>query len=308
MKYLTIDFETASRYEYSPCSVSIYKFDNCIKAKILSTLINPGNVYFDPSLTKIHGITNEMVKNAPNINDVLKKICTLIKDNIVFAHNASFDISKIIEGCRIYDIDIPNFEYADSLMIAKRTWPGLINYKLDTISEFLNIDLCHHNADSDALACGIIIEKAFQKNNVSSFDDLFTITKYVKGSYCNNNWEHAYSKKIHSGNSKSDYTKIKDIIINSSADGLLAGKKIVFTGALSIPRKEAMQKAASFGAIPEATVTKNTNYLVVGIDDYGNFKEGNKSNKMLKAEKLIQAGQDLEIITEDDFLDMISTK
>ena len=67
-----------------------------------------------------------------------------------------------------------------------------------------------------------------------------------------------------------------------------------------------MKIVADNGGIPEGNVTQNTNYLVVGRDDYGNFKEGNKSNKMLKAEKLIQKGQDLEIITEDDFLDMIS--
>ena len=51
---------------------------------------------------------------------------------------------------------------------------------------------------------------------------------------------------------------------------------------------------------------QNTNYLIVGRDDYGNFKEGNKSNKMLKAEKLIQNGQDLEIITEDDFFELLN--
>lgn len=308
MKYLTIDFETASRYEYSPCSVSIYEFDNGNQKNILSTLINPGDIYFDPALTEIHGITAEMVQNAPHIKDILKEICTYIKDNFIFAHNASFDISKIIEGCKIYDIYVPNFEYADSLMISKRTWPGLINYKLDTVSEFLDIELNHHNADSDALACGMIIEKALQKNEASSLDELLNITKYVKGSYIDNTWQHAYSKKLYSGNSKSDYDKIKNISINDSADGLLAGKYIAFTGALSLTREEAMQKAADVGAIPAAGVTKKTNYLVVGVDDYGKFKEGNKSNKMLKAEQLILAGQDLEIITEDDFLDMISIK
>ena len=306
MKYLTIDFETASRYEYSPCSVSIYEFYNGNPKKILSTLINPGDTYFDPALTAIHGITAEMVQNAPHINDILKEICTYIKNNFVFAHNASFDISKIIEGCQIYNIDIPNFEYADSLMISKRTWPGLINYKLDTVSEFLDIELNHHNADSDALACGIIIEKALQKNKASSLDDLLNKTKYEKGSYMNNNWQHAYSKKLHSGNSKSDYNKIKNISINNSANGLLAGKYIAFTGALSLSREVAMQRAADVGAIPVASVTKKTNYLVVGVDDYGKFKSGNKSNKMIKAEQLISSGQDLEIITENDFLDLLN--
>ena len=45
--------------------------------------------------------------------------------------------------------------------------------------------------------------------------------------------------------------------------------------------------------------------LVVGSDDYGKFKLGDKSNKMLRAEELINKGQDLEIITEDDFLELL---
>ena len=66
-----------------------------------------------------------------------------------------------------------------------------------------------------------------------------------------------------------------------------------------------MKLAAEHGAIPNASVTSTTNYLVVGNDDYHKFKTGNKSNKMIKAEQLIAKGQDLEMITEDDFLDFL---
>lgn len=44
MEFLTIDFEVASRYEYSPCSVAIYKFTENACTKIYSTLINSGDV------------------------------------------------------------------------------------------------------------------------------------------------------------------------------------------------------------------------------------------------------------------------
>ena len=165
MEFLTIDFEVASRYEYSPCSVAIYKFTEDSCTKVYSTLINSGDVFFDPQLVKLHGITEDMVKNAPSIYNVLNDICKIIKDKFIFAHNATYDILKIIKGCNEYNIDIPNFKYADSLMIAKRSWKGLINYKLDTISESLNIELKHHNADSDAIACGKIVLEALKYNN-----------------------------------------------------------------------------------------------------------------------------------------------
>lgn len=306
--FITIDFETASRYEYSPCSVSLYEFNEEKYSKLLSTLINPGDVFFDPHLTNLHGITKDMVKSAPSINIILQKICDLIGNKFIFAHNASFDISKLVQGCNLYNIDIPYFEYADSLMVAKRTWPNLINYKLDTVCDYLNIELNHHNADSDSVACGQIIRAAMNEHNILDINDLLENIHYVKGSYINNKLISAYSKSLHSNNHPkvSDYTKIKDINIDTSINTPISGKYFVFTGSLTIKRQYAMELVASHGGIPEGGITKRTNYLVVGKDDYGNFKLGNKSNKMIKAEQLISKGQDLEMITEDDFLDMIS--
>lgn len=305
--FLTIDFEVANRYEYSPCAVSIYEFSNGKINKLLSTLINPGEAFFDPMLVNLHGITEEMVKDAPDVQSVMNEICNIIPDKFLFAHNAGYDISKIIKGCTLYNINIPHFEYADTLMLAKRTWTGLINYKLDTISEFLNIPLQHHNADSDAIACGQIVLNALKEHNVNDLDTLLDKINYQKGYYNNSLISaHSKSKNKHYGTKISDYEKIKNIVINTDADTSIAGKYFVFTGALDIKRADAMKLVADRGGIPEGNVTKNTNYLVVGRDDYGNFKTGTKSNKMLKAEQLIEKGQDLEIITEDDFLDMIS--
>lgn len=307
MDFLTIDFEVASRWEYSPCSVSIYKFTENSYNKIYSTLINSGDVFFDPQLVKLHGITFDMVQDAPSLSNVMQEICNIIKDNFLFAHNATYDILKIITGCKECNINIPNFKYADSLMLAKRTWKGLINYKLDTICDFLNIDLNHHNADSDAIACGKIVLEAMKYYNINNIYSLLDEIKYTYGYFENNIFNKAFSQKLSkSHNSKSDYEKVKEINVNTEADGELNGKVIVFTGALSITREKAMQLAAKNGGVPNASVTAKTNYLVVGNDDYHRFKSGNKSNKMLKAEQLILKGQDLEIITEDDFLELLN--
>lgn len=307
MEFLTIDFEVASRYEYSPCSVAIYKFEKGSYTKVYSTLINVGDVFFDPQLTKLHGITAEMVKDAPLLSEVMKNICNIIQNHFLFAHNATYDILKIINGCKECNINIPNFKYADSLMLAKRTWKGLINYKLDTVSDFLNIELTHHNADSDSIACGKIVLEAMKFYNSNDILSILEQIKYSYGYYEANTFYKAFSHKIsRSSNTKSDYDKAKNIEININADSILNGKVIVFTGALSITREEAMKLAANCGAIPNASVTAKTNYLVVGNDDYNKFKLGNKSNKMIKAEQLIAKGQDLEMITEDDFLELIN--
>lgn len=71
-------------------------------------------------------------------------------------------------------------------------------------------------------------------------------------------------------------------------------------------RREAMQIVVNHGGINGDNVTKQTNYLVLGSNDYCSAIKGGKSTKHKKAESLALAGQDIEIIPEDVFYDMIS--
>ena len=82
-------------------------------------------------------------------------------------------------------------------------------------------------------------------------------------------------------------------------------KSFVFTGTLeSMPRKQAMQKVVNSGGICHQTVRKDTDYLIIGVQDYKRLKDGKRSNKMIEAEELIKRGSGIEIIKEDDFIKM----
>lgn len=70
-------------------------------------------------------------------------------------------------------------------------------------------------------------------------------------------------------------------------------------------RKDAAQEAVNRGALYCNSVTKKTNYLVMGVQDYSKFVDGKKSSKLKKAEELIINGQDLEIIGEDEFIRLL---
>jgi NAD-dependent DNA ligase len=83
------------------------------------------------------------------------------------------------------------------------------------------------------------------------------------------------------------------------------GKYFVFSGALKVKREEAAQIVVNLGGINENSITKKTNYLVLGNYDYiSSIKEG-KSSKHKKAEEYILKGQDLRILSENIFFDMI---
>ena len=82
-------------------------------------------------------------------------------------------------------------------------------------------------------------------------------------------------------------------------------KNCVFTGALQIVRKQAMQIVADLGGFCQDNVTKDTNFLILGNYDYSSNE---KSSKHKKAEKYIVQGQDIRILSENVFMDLIADK
>lgn len=83
---------------------------------------------------------------------------------------------------------------------------------------------------------------------------------------------------------------------------VLYGKNIVFTGELKyFSRSEAAKMAAGCGGQPQNSVTAKTNYIILGNYEDVMIK-GKKSSKIMKAEKLINDGKKVELISEEDFL------
>ena len=85
------------------------------------------------------------------------------------------------------------------------------------------------------------------------------------------------------------------------------GKVFAFTGELdSLTRKEAMQAVVNVGAECASSINRHTNFIVVGNQDLSKLAEGEtKSGKMKKAETMIHNGQDLEVLNESEFLDLL---
>ena len=83
-------------------------------------------------------------------------------------------------------------------------------------------------------------------------------------------------------------------------------KECVFTGKLDkMTRKEAMQIVADLGGKNRDSVTKETNYLILGNNDYCKSITDGKSSKQKKAESYKLKGQDIEILSEDVFYEII---
>ena len=90
------------------------------------------------------------------------------------------------------------------------------------------------------------------------------------------------------------------------AEHSLFGKRISFTGALAIPRREAQQAVVDRGAVATRGVRRDTDLLVTGYQDMAKLAQGeSKSAKLRRAEELRAEGREIEIVDEREFARML---
>lgn len=309
MNFITIDFETANSNNNSACSMGLVHVKD---KKIVDTkyyLLQPPNMAFDKKNIEIHGITPEMVQDCPKFNVVWEEIKNYFSNNIILAHNAQFDMS-ILKCLQLeYDLDVPNFKYLCSIAISSIASPEVGN-SLSSKAEYFGIDMgAHHNAMDDAVTCAKIVLESIKKGkleSITSFIDSYALP--VKNFY-DLNYQKNFSKSKKRKYSKIDISEIlpdEDLIDYSHA---FYGKNVVFTGELSkLDRKEAMQIIVNLGGIIKSGVSRTTNYLVVGTQDKSIVGDDGLSTKEEKAYGLIAQGFNIQIITEEEFYNLIAEK
>ncbi len=80
----------------------------------------------------------------------------------------------------------------------------------------------------------------------------------------------------------------------------------MFTGTMkSLKRKDAIQKLVNVGGVHTDKMDTSTRYLVVGARDYEKFAAGKKTSKLVQAERMIENGRPLRIISEEKFLSLV---
>lgn len=304
MKYVGLDVETANYSRDSICSIGLVK---CIDEEIVETFyttINPED-FFAPFNVHLHGIDESDVEDSPTFPEILPKIIDFIGDFPVVAHYAQFDMGAIKDACIKYDIDVPSINYVCTYQLSRATYPNLINYKLNTLSDIiLGTNLQdHHHALVDATTTVTLLTTMIKNSQTKSLKDYADKFNYAKFGVLG---ERGFKKKKTTSGSKIDISSLDYSDENIDPDHIFFEKKFVFTGKLtSMLRKEAMEKVLSIGGVPQNGITVETNYLVMGEQDLRVLNETGKSNKLRKVEKLIEEGYDIQVITENEFIKLL---
>ena len=300
MDFITLDFETATSQRHSPCEIGLTFVKNSQIIETKTWLIKPIKKEYVGFNIYIHGITPKNTADKPEFNEIWTELKPLIENQFLIAHNAGFDISVLRRTLELYKLPFPTLNYSCSYIFSKKVWEGLPAYDLKTLCKVNNIPLKHHRAGADSKATAELALKAFEIAGVVSFNDFPKKLKTTVGQLYDGGYRPSETKKIYKAK---ELPKIIGDPAKHNVDSIFYGRTIVFTGTLSsMMRIKAQQIVADIGGINGNGVTKDTDFLVVGQQDYRVVGDDGMSSKQEKAVKLIEKGSSLEIISEDDFL------
>jgi len=120
-------------------------------------------------ITELTGITNEMIRNSPIIDEVLPEFllfCGSHHETVLVAHNAPFDIGFLKSASEEIDLPWPNYLVLDTVRLARSVIARdeVLNYKLGTLAEFFGTEVTpNHRALDDAQTTVEIMHRIFER-------------------------------------------------------------------------------------------------------------------------------------------------
>ncbi|MCZ2100234.1 MAG: GIY-YIG nuclease family protein [Chitinophagales bacterium] len=158
--FAIVDIETTGGIpgRDSITEIGIVLYDGHKIQKTFTSLINP-ECAIPYEITRITGITNEMVADAPKFYEVAKQVIELTQDAIFVAHNVRFDYNFIKEAFNSLGYTFTR-EKLCTVVLSRKHFPGLRSYSLGNLIQHFGISVNNrHRALDDALATTDILQR-----------------------------------------------------------------------------------------------------------------------------------------------------
>lgn len=300
MDYISIDFQTANSNRDSVCkiAVSIVESDKIKETK--AWLVKPRSSFFDAFNVSLHGITFNDVEKYPEFDVVWQEVEPIIENKLVIAHVAGYHMSVLRHVCDLYDVKYPSLQYVCSSIMAKHHWQNIPGYDLQTLCAFNDINFIPYNAESICEATALISNRMFSEKGIKSTEEITSNLQTTVGVFYEDGYIPSVSKRIRH---KFDPTTYSIDPKNFNPESIFYGRNVVFTGTLSsMIREEAQKLIMNIGGNAQKGVNKETDYLVVGQQDYRIVGSDGMSAKQEKVLGMIAKGAAIEIMSEAEFI------
>lgn len=296
LDYIAIDVELANPKYESICSIGLAFVENGNVQQIEHYLIKPHAEYriFSPMHKRLHGITEDAVKNSPELIDLWPAIQHHFDGNkLIVAHNAGFDVSVLRHSLQAYNVELPYFDYCCTMQLAKSTLTSLTTHTLPDLLRHYEYTLSHHHhAAYDAYHCAIIGRYLLPQCHSSS---------YSKNQLDNPRSDRsAKNKKFFKLQSKeADLTGIAwDDLDATAGPDFFQDKRFVVTGEFAqYSREVLLELLVSKGGIKQSSVSGKTDFFIVG--------DGAGWSKVEKVKAMRDQGQDIQIISQEELYQIL---
>ncbi|MDP4146587.1 MAG: DNA polymerase III subunit alpha [Bacillota bacterium] len=174
--YCVLDLETTG---FSPVTekiteIGIMKVQEGKVIDKFSCFVNPEKP-IPARVIEVTNITDDMVKDAETIEQVFPKMLDFIKDSVLVAHNAGFDVGFLKHNAKVlgYDFD---FTYLDTLTLAQEIFPEFKTYKLGRIAKNLGfkVEVAHRaldDVDTTVKVFNVMIDK-LKERGAKTLEDI----------------------------------------------------------------------------------------------------------------------------------------
>jgi DNA polymerase-3 subunit epsilon len=176
--WIAFDTETTGRYpiESEICEIAAVKWKAGREIESFQSLVKPSNK-MGQEVIRIHGITNEMVADAPSIGPVLRDFKKFIAGGTLLAHHAQFDLGFVSAQMEDCDIDLPKELTICTSLLAQGNIPETENHRLQTLVAYYGINPGQaHRALDDARACLLVALKIFERLESAVGDGPLTVS------------------------------------------------------------------------------------------------------------------------------------
>ena len=292
--FVVFDIETTgfSKINDRIIEIGAVKISNGEVIDRFSTFVNP-KIPIPYNITQLTSINDEMVVEAPFIEDVLLEFLEFCKDSVLVAHNASFDMGFIIQNAQKLGLS-SKFTYLDTVGLSRILLPNLSRYKLNSVAKALGVSLeNHHRAVDDAEATAEIFEKLVAMmlekdiSNVNEIDKLGRLSAeairklpaYHAILLAKNDIGRINLYKMVSMSHIDYYNKrpkIPKSLLSECREGILVGSACeageVYRAVLSNQSEEQLEKLVNFYDYLEIQPIENNEFLILSEgSDYRNI-------------------------------------
>ena len=176
-EYVVFDIETTglNKEKCKIIEIGAVKIRNREIVDRYSTFIDPGEKLSD-EIVDLTNITDDMLEGQRPIETVLPEFLDFVGDDVLVAHNASFDTGFVRIKAEELGIEYRKNTILDTLELSRTLLKELKKHKLDVVAKHLGVSLeGHHRAVNDAEATAEIFLKLvdmLEENGVKNVDDI----------------------------------------------------------------------------------------------------------------------------------------